>query len=41
LTQLDVEDQEGLGEYSEVGEQEEKEDDVEEQGIKEEELLST
>jgi len=40
LTQLDVEEREGLGEYPEVGEQEEKEDHVEEEGIKEEELVS-
>jgi hypothetical protein len=41
LTELDIEEGEGLQEYQDVGEEEEEEeDDVEEEGIKEEELVS-
>jgi hypothetical protein len=41
LTQLDIEEGEGLEEYQDVGEEEEDEDDVEEEGIEEEELVSS
>jgi len=35
LTELDIEEGEGLEEYQDVGEEEEEEDDVEEEGIEE------
>jgi len=41
LTELDIEEGEGLEEYKYVGEEEEEEDDAEEEGIKEEELVSS
>jgi len=41
LTELDIEEAEGLEEYQDVGEEEEEEDDVEEEGIEEEELVSS
>jgi len=41
LTELDIEEGEGLEEYQDVGEEEEKEDDVEDEGIEEEELVSS
>ena len=40
MTELDIEEGEGLEEYQDVGEGEE-EDDVEEEGIEEEELVSS
>jgi len=41
LTELDIEEGEGLAEYQDVGEEEEEEDDVKEEGIEEEELASS
>jgi len=41
LTELDIEEGEGLEEFQDVGEEEEEEDDVEEEGIEEEELVSS
>jgi hypothetical protein len=41
LTELDIEEGEGLEKYQDVGEEEEEEDDVEEEGIEEEELVSS
>jgi hypothetical protein len=44
LTELDIEEGEGLGEYKDVDEEEEEEeeeDDVEEEGNEEEELVSS
>jgi len=40
LTELDIEEGEGLEEYQDVGEEEEEEDNVEEEVIKEEEPVS-
>jgi len=41
VTELDVEEGEGLEEYKDVGEEEDEEGKVEEAGIEEEELVSS
>jgi hypothetical protein len=41
LTELNIEEGEGLEEYKEVDEEEEEEDDVEDDGNEKEELVST
>ena len=41
MTELDIEEREGLDEYKDVDEEEEDADDVEEEGNEEEELVSS